>query len=113
MNGVGIQDNNNHLGFKGQGTVLIGQWSSYYYNGSIDELQIFNSALSDDQVAGLFNNYASTLSIFTPSLGPNNADCINGGARVSTDSSSFNCSCSNGLIIIICLLSVFCLYITC
>ena len=95
VNGVGIQDYN-HPGFQGQDTLFIGLWPSYYYSGSIDELQIFNDAISDLQVAGLFNKYSGSISTFTSNNGPNAADCINGGTRVNINSASFNCSCTNG-----------------
>jgi hypothetical protein len=49
-------NNNNprkHNRFEGKGTVNIGRWDGQYFDGNIDEVRIYNRALTDEEIKQL------------------------------------------------------------
>jgi autotransporter-associated beta strand protein len=55
VNGAQDAKTGGHAPFAGTGTVNIGRWNSgNYFNGLIDEAAIFNRALTDAEIAGLY-----------------------------------------------------------
>ncbi len=78
-----------------QATLNIGYWNSVYFNGTIDEVRVFNHTLSSEQITALYNNRSDLIVSQETAKGENWSLCVTPN-DASADGPQ---ACSNQLLI--------------
>ena len=92
VNGALAGSTTGHANLLTSGTVVIGSYSSTYYQGLIDEIRIYSGALDASSIQQLYTQFKPD--ILTSSYGPNGNGCVSGTPVDGTSlDQSFTCSC--------------------